>query len=201
MCWSANVSLSTFIIALAGTFIAYVNQSTPLGLVGFYLLFASMQLVEYFLWSAHLPNAYASFIGFVIIALQPLYLAVASRSLALIALWVLMMVLWITLYPPTFNSYRGQNGHMVWEWIPKSVVLVLWLFVFIIGMHSYQRKQLHENPWPTSLFIAITVSISLYAYYKHNTWGSMWCWVSNIIFVYVIFQAFAKDFKSCVSVL
>lgn len=212
MCWSAEISISTFIIALAGTTIALINKLyTPL-LVLFYLNFSSLQLVEYFLWTLKQPatRRVVCQIGFLLVLVQPLVIAIAIdpktptyrlwRNIFLY-LWVATTIVWITWDPPVFEAHRGNNGHLVWSWISRNpAIITMWVIGLIGAMHTYRLSH-GLNPWPATIFMIIAVAVSLWAYYKNNTWSSMWCWISNIIFVNIIIQVFVTEFTKCKSVL
>ena len=41
------------------------------------------------------------------------------------------------------------------------------------------------TPNDFNVYTSITLGISLYTFYRHNTWGSMWCWIVNAIILFV----------------
>ena len=50
MCWNQTISLNTFIFTLFGINFAYLNNVISIYDYIFYLLFSSIQLLEYFAW-------------------------------------------------------------------------------------------------------------------------------------------------------
>ena len=78
-----------------------------------------------------------------------------------------------------FRMTRGKNKHLIWYWLDLPII---WL---IIGLSYYLIPPLFNKTGElyTFLFTLITVVISLYFYYKYKTWGSMWCYISNLLWI------------------
>jgi hypothetical protein len=51
-----------------------------------------------------------------------------------------------------------------------------------------------DKMYPTLIFVSIFLIISIILYKETNTWGSMWCWICNIISFCFILLVFNKDF-------
>jgi hypothetical protein len=192
MCWNKSVSLNTFLFGLFAVCLAVYNKViTPFGGLGAMALI-SMQLVEYFAWT-YLGNkdaiALLSKVGLGLIGVQPLlvHLEIFKTYLVpLVYLGYVALYLGVTLSTTEFTMVKAPNGHLSWNWLTRSPLLIsIWLAFLILPF-------LYTN-YIIFLGLLIPVLISLYTYYKDNTWGSMWCWFSNIYSVYLLAQVFKKD--------
>ncbi len=177
----------------------------------FYFLFASMQLIEYFLWRYPYKIAPAIHrlvckMGWVIVMLQPLLLILIAHgpiNQYLVSLWLFMMVLVVmSRQDIEWTAFPQDNGHLAWNWMPRSMVIIsIWLFIFFVAMYK-ARVSYGESPWPTICFSALAVGVSLYCFMASNTWGSVWCWISNGIFLLLIIRAiYVNTRDTCPSIL
>ncbi len=76
MCWNADVSIKTWYFALFGFIIGFIGKQVHISVLLFGLLFSSMQLVEYYLWNNlnnKDKNTFYSKLGYLVIALEPLF--------------------------------------------------------------------------------------------------------------------------------
>lgn len=154
-----------------------------------------MQLIEYVAWTNienpdinYQVSLWANFLLWLqpvasILTLSP------TLSVPFLALYSLLTLLGKLIEPgplrERYRMYAGENKHLVWNWLQKDVyttvsLVVYFFFLFVPLLFSGQF---------TILFLAIsTLGISLYSFWKDNTWGSMWCWLVNYIVVGVSFQ-------------
>jgi hypothetical protein len=65
-------------------------------------------------------------------------------------------------------------------------LMIIW-FLFLISSQALKHK------WILILCVTISVSISYILYHKTLTWGSLWCWISNLVAVYLIYKVFEDD--------
>ena len=89
MCWNASVSLKTWYFAVFGFIIGLIGKQLPLSILLFSLLFSSMQLVEYYLWTylnAEDKNNFYSKVGYLVIALEPLFALFIAHSYKLFSI-------------------------------------------------------------------------------------------------------------------
>jgi hypothetical protein len=189
MCWSAEVSLQSFLIGITAVFVGYQNGlSFPVTL--FCLTIVFMQLIEYFVWSNEgndRANFRYSVLASLLLWLQP----IASIS-TLPSKWIstaLGSYIGLSFLSSLFNEtplevrYRmekGINGHLEWKWLDKSwqtAVSLLVYFVFLFGPLVFQKE------WTLLTLALTTLAGSLYSFYEANTWGSMWCWFVNYLVV------------------
>ena len=73
MCWSASISLKTYIFSLFACLFAYFNDKITLSMFAFYQSYMLMQLVEYFIWSKQFSNRLLSQIAYILVLLQPIF--------------------------------------------------------------------------------------------------------------------------------
>ena len=189
MCWSAEVSLQSFLIGIAAVFVGYQNGlSFPVTL--FCLTIVLMQLIEYFVWSTE-GNERANF-RYSVLAAGLLWLQPVASILTLPSKWIstsLGSYVGLSFFASLFNqkplgqTYRmekGSNGHLEWKWLDKTwatAVSLLVYFVFLLGPLVMQKE------WTLLTLALTTLAGSLYSFYDANTWGSMWCWFVNYLVV------------------
>lgn len=189
MCWSARVSLNTYLVAAFGTVFALVN-GLPWNIVVWLHLFSLMQLVEYFLWTNLANpfwNTFYSAAGLLVLVLEP----IASMFLmepgvartALFGGYAAFLVLVLALYYPwRIYTSVAKNGHLLWFWqsprMPFAFNLI-WIGFFLIPLFLSKYYYL-------AAFGFITVIVSMLTYKKYGTWGTMWCWIANSIWLVII---------------
>jgi len=197
MCWSAEVSLKTFVFGLVAILFAGQYMSLPLILFCVSIIF--MQLIEYFMWTIGLQNKtanyYISLAAALLLWLQPIasistLVHKESIALVLLILYTVLTVLYKGIYSiidktpsqQIYKMYEGTNGHLVWNWLQhdtQTAIGLLLYFTFLLLPIILSKN------WTLLGVIAITLGISLYTFYRHNTWGSMWCWIVNAIILFV----------------
>lgn len=204
MCWNEHISLNTFLfVCLALIFIFVSNTYTKYKTPTFnnplvYLLIlvmASMQLIEFFLWK-NLQNKYIneilSIIGAYIIILQQLILIVmipnSTIRYSMLVIYALFIIVFRTLYSKIFNPFYfntsiGKNGHLSWNWMNFKVYENIWL---VIGLLFYIIPLLILNNPLLAFFYISTLFLSLFFYFKYNTFGTIWCWAFNLFLLYFI---------------
>lgn len=203
MCWSPEVSIRTFVFTCVTLVFIYVTNTftaykTPLFNHPFAYVFmfavACVQLVEYFLWKNlnHFErNTFFSKIAAYLIIAQHLSLmmmipnpTIRSRMLLLYAVYLFVYYFYKKRYNPVkFHTRVGENGHLSWEWMNYKGYEYIWL---IIGLLFYIVPALFiRNVTLIALLIPMLLT-SLFFYIKYDTFGSMWCWWSNLLLVYFI---------------
>lgn len=189
MCWSAEVSLQSFLIGLTATLIA-TQKGLSLPITIFCLTIVFMQLIEYGVWTWYenkTVNFSASLAAAFLLFLQPIasLLTLPSKDI-LLALQAYLGLSFLTLFlkrgPLTerYQMVQGSNGHLVWMWLQKDwqtgVSLAIY-FLFLLGPLVLRAQ------WELLALALGTLGFSLYSFYKDNTWGSMWCWLVNYLVV------------------
>ena len=191
MCWSAEVSLNTFIFALISFCIVISFNRFPMINAFIVLSISLMQLYEYFVWkNIHNKKTihYLSFFGPFVILLQVLLLNYAflkgnERNIAILLILIIATICMIYNYKNNkFDMEVGENKHLIWYWADLPAILLL--FICFFYLYPLTTK---ENIIPF-IYGLITLLISFYYYYKYKTWGTMWCYFSNLIWIVLIIK-------------
>jgi len=199
MCWNADVSLNTFLFSLFGISFAYFNNVIGGFEFLYFISFISMQLLEYFTWKnlndRHLNNLLSKIGAFLIFIQIPLFILSYNKvdnnlKYSLIGLYLVFVFLTILYFPIDFSMNRAPNGHLAWNWLDFPTFIIFTWVSFILGLILYQKLYAEFI-----IYSVIIVSI-YYTYYKTNTWGSLWCWIANILALKLIVQVFLKNYSS-----
>jgi hypothetical protein len=194
MCWNKEISLNTFLFSLFSASLAYYNNVINIYGLLFLISFISMQLVEYFTWkylNNKKINTLLSKIALFLIFIQPIlslqiYYGPKDKSLILKLqlIYIVFMTSVLSYYPIDFSMYREKNGHLAWNWLKfPFFVSVIWT-AFQIGFFFYKKD------YAIFFINFIIVAIVYYNYHKTNTWGSLWCWIANIISIGLLIEVF-----------
>ena len=188
MCWNAEVSLNTFIFGMISMIIVIIFNKISYKIILFTLTLTLIQLLEYYTWKNidNIDIIYnLSIIGYLIISIQLIILNYAflnnkDKLVALIILIILLIYIFIYNYQNNkFNMEIGENKHLIWNWIDIPIPILIIIMVFYI----YPAITYNYISFVTMLIILLP---SLYYYYKYKTWGTMWCYYSNIIWIILI---------------
>lgn len=203
MCWNPDISINTFLFStLTLLFIYYTNTYTKYKtptfdnpLVYLYIFTViSMQLIEYFLWK-NLKNKkwneIFSKIASVLINMQVFSLIFLVKYAPYRSLFFILYVLFLIIYfyykdnysPIQFTTSIGTNGHLSWNWMLyqgyENIFLVLWLLFYVCLLVFIDNYIL-------SSFIIFLLVISLFFYFRNNTFGTIWCWSANLFMMYFL---------------
>lgn len=124
----------------ACTIIAYINGMCDWKLALFYMSIASMQLLEYFIWTRGLgknntgANAILSKIGLLLIFVQPICTGLLIKNRLHQIIFYILYALWIVVFfymssPIIFKTSIAKNGHLNWEhghclYVPRSGFII-----------------------------------------------------------------------------
>jgi len=158
-----------------------------------------MQLVEFIVWSKGLPqntwNYGASLVAGSLLILQPfasiMLLDDGMFRRVLLAGYAVFLLINAFDYSSVFKMTVAKNGHLQWHFIKQDKIFTWHLIVYIILLLApllYSPKY----RW-VFVFAFVTVIISIYTYAKDNTWGSMWCWLGNLITLALIIKILFID--------
>ena len=179
MCWNADVSMKSFIIGLSAIVAgAAAGISTPLLL--FYSTIVCMQLVEYVVWkNINDKNVIfnASIAAIFLLWLQPIFAMLTMTNYKMISIIAYCIIgLLYQLYDKwdlrQLKMYPGKDGHLVWKWLEETHSLWIYFIFLLTPVFFMVSKEMIA-------LILLTLFASLYGYYTANTWGSMWCWLTN----------------------
>jgi hypothetical protein len=191
MCWNAEVSLNTFIFGIVSAIIVLILNKLKYHLVLILLSFTSIQLLEYFAWK-NLNNKKVirilSITGIQIIFIQLLLLnyylpPTQKQKIILTSAVVITYILFLLFQFPYVKLDMEKskiNKHLIWHWLDLS------LFWLLIGFLFYLIPCYLTNNIYVFTFGILTLTFSLYNYYKYKTWGSMWCYISNSLWIFAI---------------
>lgn len=206
MCWNENVSLNTFIFGTATLmFIWYNNNYTQYKITVFnnllfyfvFFSYTSMQLIEFFLWKSintknKIMNKIFSILGWILIRLfQPLSILLVipkeydiMKYLLFIIYFSLLIIVHLYKYfynPLEFKTLIDKNGHLYWKWTDlynyEQIIFIFYIIIFFTLFLSYPIY---------TLFNALFLLYSFLVY--KNSFGSMWCWISNLILIYFLIK-------------
>lgn len=211
MCWNKDVSLNTFIFACFSlVFIYYSSHYTQYRLAEFenewmyigLFFVALMQLIEYFLWISietkdRTMNYWGSVCGLALIILQPiLALMVLPSSFSFYRNWLIISYLFITLIllliqPIDFSTTVAKDKHLSWHWFfhskssnPNHDTMTVYIFM---TMYFLILLLVSWNTFP--IFIPFIFGSIIYLFLTAgNSMGSMWCWIINSLFFFLIFK-------------
>ena len=187
--------LALLFIFFTNTFTKYKSRAfdNPLAYV-FMLEVVSMQLVEFFLWrnlNNKSINAALSRVASILTALQmgTLILMIPDFYMKCAA-FVSLLVFFIFYFeyrrlynPMIFHTSVGANGHLSWDWMNFKGYENIFLFIFLL-FYIVPAIMTRKKKW--AFFVILTIIVSLFFYYRYNTFGSMWCWIANLSLLYFI---------------
>jgi hypothetical protein len=191
MCWNSEVSLNTFIFGIISAIIVWRLNVVEKLTILIILSITLMQLLEYFTWK-NLRNSkinyYLSIIGLIIIFTQIILIIINTLNIKYISILLLLLIFFIILYFLTdFRNENlrmdiGSNKHLVWYWLD---IPIYWI---IIGLSFYLIPIYLRYGIFSFAFLGVNSILipSLYYYYKYKTWGTLWCYYSNLFWIYLL---------------
>jgi hypothetical protein len=188
MCYNASISIQTWYFAVVG-FIIGLLGGFPIQKLLFAIVFSSMQLVEYYLWTNQTnydKNIFYSKISHIVLILEPLFALFMIQNIQLmkffVTFYILFLIIFHTLYLKKMNFYTfvGENGHLDWQFTRNigNLYGFIWFGLFFFGI--YMSKDI--------VFLLGGIITLVYSLYKenNNTFTSLWCYLSNIVWIYII---------------
>ena len=196
MCWNASVSLNTYIFGLFASLFSYYNGFGNILSVIFYQSFIIMQLLEYFIWTKTFSNKLLSQIELFIVLCQPIFNIIKIETYPkaisyLLAAYLIFIIILYTLIIPidtiNFSTVSSKNGHLSWKWLNWNIYIIFIWYTFL------STRWIIDKMYMIFIVISVLLIITLILYKETNTFGSMWCWVANVLSIYLIFVVFYKD--------
>ena len=190
MCWNADISIKTFLVGIVGIVLgAYVGIDFPFLLFCFTI--TCMQLIEAVVWTWYdneTVNRNASYAALLLLWMQPIagMLLIPSFNMKAYMISIYVALTGIIHFMSKKSDYsmkRARNGHLVWNFLkkdlPSFVALVIYFFFLLTPIFLTGNIDL--------LLLGLgTLGISMYSFWRENTWGSMWCWIVNaLVFVLI----------------
>ena len=196
MCWNASVSLNTYIFGLFASLFSYYNGFGNILSVIFYQSFIIMQLLEYFIWTKTFSNKLLSQIALFIVLCQPIFNIIKIETYPkaisyLLAAYLIFIIILYTLIIPidtiNFSTVSSKNGHLSWKWLNWNIYIIFIWYTFL------STRWIIDKMYMIFIVISVLLIITLILYKETNTFGSMWCWVANVLSINLIFVVFYKD--------
>lgn len=175
--------------------VAYYSKIIRNSTILILLSFSSIQLLEYFTWTYYNNkkiNKILSYIGLIIIITQiyllNYYLPPVNISRFILILLLILLILFIIIQLPKikFAMTRGKNKHLIWHWLDLPII---WI---IIGLSFYIIPILFTRNLFIIIIYLLILAISLYFYWNYKTWGTIWCYFSNSLWVFVLIKLIIK---------
>ena len=197
MCWSASISLNTYALGLFASSLSYFNGITDIDGFIFYQSIILVQLIEYFIWSKTFSNRLLSQLLLIVILTQPIFNIIRIQTqpelipyllLAYIVFIVILFTVVVPLNTVDFSTVPSKNGHLAWNWLNMNIYAIILWHVFL------SLYWIIDKNYVLFAIVSIFLIASIILYKETNTWGSMWCWVCNIISFFIIFRVFYRDF-------
>lgn len=190
MCWNAEVSLQSFLLGIFAISIGIIFKMSFSVLI-FCLTIVLMQLIEYIVWTNYENdeiNQAASIAAAGLLWLQPIasIFTLGTSNLQvmfLIPYFLVSISIGFFFKRKEYAMKRAPNGHLEWKWLTKEpstyISLAIYFLFLLVPLFMAGNIEL--------LFLAITTLVlSLYSFWKDNTWGSMWCWIVNGLVLLVV---------------
>jgi len=138
-------------------------------------------------------NRLLSQLALFLISMQPIMFILSVnnveyiKKIQLISVFSIFWLFTLFYFSIDFSMTKAPNGHLAWNWLsfPPQIILI-WITFFLVIL-LYIKKY---------ILFAIHVIVFLaiyYTYYKTKTWGSLWCWIANIMAVFLIVRTFFKS--------
>jgi hypothetical protein len=190
MCFSAEVSLSTYIIGMLGIIRLWNLNLKPEAI--FYACVIQMQLIEFLLWKnnqCNEMNKTITKIGIIINHLEPfiLWLAIYSFSPYILPNWLnkyMMIFFAIAIF---YTYYVFKNGctvvtkesapHLQWDWNSENYNNIFY-FIFLLALILLSSYGLGKNGNTHAFIVFISFVISYLIYNKKHSTGAIWCFLA-----------------------
>lgn len=206
MCFSARISLGTFLIGTVGSLLIVSLGHWTDTVVGFFWLFvSSMQLIEYLLWSHPICdtwNRIVSYAGMWLNHLQPIVLGAlfwsfGTRNKHLILYSVLLYTLFMIPFSLSYKDVEDTrcttrhpgSPHLRWNWnnLPFSDPF----YTLFTGTMAFLCLVGFPTLWMRVFFsvLAIGSALTSTAIYGRPHAGALWCFYTALMPpFYVLFR-------------
>ena len=208
MCWSAEVSISAYILgSIASLYLLFKGDKYDKHIGLFSLTFIQMQLAEFLMWIDQNCNKninhYASIFAEYILFLQPLSIILGAilfkttnipNNLLYLFLLIFIVGLIINSIKVFYNkkklcSKSINNGYLEWDNIKENNLIYYmfyFIFMFLIWLFVKNAKGLL-----VFVFAVISLLFGLNNNYKFNfaQWESKWCFFGVLLpFLIIIYN-------------
>ena len=199
MCWNESVSLNTFVFGMFSIlFVLYNNAYTQYKIkginiytIGFFLSVIFVQFFEAFIWrnfNNRFWNQFFTFMVGVCLHFEPIFLMLMMspeynylRNVFLgfyIGIFTPISIFFLRKGYPI--SILSQKKHLTVLFFDYTAFWPLWLLCFFVPMFFM--------PFHIGKILGLlTFSVAMYNWFVDGSIGSMWCWISNMLFFALLF--------------
>ena len=216
MCFSAKVSLFTFITGMIGAILCVSLGKVMDIVIGLLLGYVSlMQLIEYLLWNHQICDNYnkiISIIGMLLNHFQPIVLGIILLYVAKplpknkCIILIIMMIYTLCAIPYSILFLQDSNNHctlknnmtkhLEWKWNEEnhsilfySIFLLSVLLLFLFGMPKIIQG--------VSIGVVIVILYLTSAFiYDSQHIGSMWCFFGALVPIFYYILRCVKKLKN-----
>jgi hypothetical protein len=207
MCFSAQASLATLIIGLAGSALVFTLNRSFDHIIALYIAYVSlMQGVEYALWSHQTCDElhkWISKIGMILNASQPLVLGLivllmspralknSHAILLILAIYSVFAVFYFKEYTKDLQctTPRPDDPHLVWNWGTLSSYHIWWtIYLVSVVLISILGMPTLNNGTDFALIAALGMGLSILVYPRQDM-GAMWCFFTALTLpIYYVYR-------------
>lgn len=199
MCWSREVSLVTFVVAIVGIIYLYNrNKPNDRWVAVFAAVVAMIQLAEFFMWSdlsCGRLNMYASMFALLVLACEPLMNMIGGIHFSnspykkvlkwmLVAYIIFIIYTYLTQIRGKHVSWCGtkscQTGgcNLHWNFMDGingklGIIWILFLLVPFLTMTPHMQGII--------LFALGFITFGMAAFTNSAALGSLWCWLAIFV--------------------
>lgn len=197
MCWSFEVSITTFIAATAAAIYLFKrNRKNDRFYATYIFVVGLMQGVEALAWYSinnkdkklnEISGRFSEIFIWSQVLLVYLYLYMSSKKLSYLAVLIVTLVLMSMRIGKSapYSIYRNPNCnartecHLEWNWINPSVIdPLVGLYMLALFLPILLVKDRRRN-W----MLLVPIITLLFSYYKFNNtkvWSGYWCIATNL---------------------
>lgn len=180
MCYSADVSFTTWVFGLACSLIL-AQQGKP---YLFPLVVSQMQLVEGLRWSESMDERVLSIMGKLALFAQPVAAFYEAKKYSFILPYIVIQSITEFLYGSRdLRFVVADDGHFQWKWSfdPFSFEGLPYWIGLILGTYFLLPREL-------GLILAGLLAYFNVVHGQYHTHGSLWCTWVNIMWVYYMLR-------------
>lgn len=209
MCFSAEISILTFLIGMIGAYLTISLDNKTDKIIGYFFGFvALMQLIEYLLWTHQKCDKYnklLSIMGMILNHLQPIVLGFLilyfyNQNPNKIIIYSILLIYTLVIIPYSLQFIRSgnfdctlkdkkQNNHLVWNWnLMNMAHIVYTIFTLSLAAISFFGFPTLTQGISFALVVIISYLTSMIIY-PSKVIGALWCFYTVfILFFYYIFR-------------
>jgi uncharacterized membrane protein HdeD (DUF308 family) len=86
-----------------------------------------------------------------------------------------------------FSTVPSKNGHLSWNWLNVNIYIIFIWHAFLSSRWIIDKMYLQF------IFTTVFLIATLILYKDTNTWGSLWCWIVNLVSIYLVLSVFYDE--------